>query len=55
MLCSGSNLAIFYTLALEELHLSARTITVPPDLIDRAASVGQIRLYQHQQVKQTTE
>lgn len=55
VLCSGSNLAIFYTLALEELHLSARTITVPPDLIDRAASVGQIRLYQHQQVKQTTE
>ncbi|GAB3223112.1 hypothetical protein GCM10027423_58100 [Spirosoma arcticum] len=55
VLCSGSNLAVFYKLAIDELQLSERTTTVLPDLIDRAASVGQIRLYQHQLIKQTTE
>lgn len=53
-LCSGSSLAVFYQLAIEELQLSARTTTVPPDLIDRAASVGQIQLYQHQHLNQPT-
>lgn len=55
VLCSGSNLAAFYELALKELRLSARTTPISPDLIDRAASVGQIRLYQHQPLKLTTE
>lgn len=55
VLCSGSNLAVFYELALKELRLSARTTIVPPDRIDRAASVGQIRLYQHQPLKLTIE
>lgn len=55
VLCSGSNLAVFYELALDELRLSARTTMVAPDRIDRAAGVGQIRLYQHQPLKLTIE
>ena len=55
MLCSGSKLSGFYQLAIAELGLSARTTVVSPDLIDRAASVGQIQLYRHQHLKQTTE
>ena len=52
ILCSGSNLSRFYTLAIETLGLFSRTVVVPPDLIDRAASVGQIVLFQHQTVKE---
>lgn len=55
VLCSGSNLAFFYELAIHELHLSDRSIIVPPDLTDQAASVGQVRLYQSQQLKPTTK
>jgi 2-dehydro-3-deoxygalactonokinase len=51
VLCSGSNLSIFYELALSELALQHRTLTIPAELVDRAASVGQIILYQNQTVK----
>ena len=55
VLCSGSNLSAFYSVAIETLGLSNRTVTVSPDLIDRAASVGQIILFQNQTVKAITE
>ncbi|MBC7922844.1 MAG: 2-dehydro-3-deoxygalactonokinase [Ferruginibacter sp.] len=48
VLCSGSNLYDFYRLALEELNLSDCTTTVPPDLIDRAATAGQIKIFRNQ-------
>ncbi len=47
VLCGGSNLSAFYELAIDELNLTNRTLTIPTALIDRAASVGQIRLYQN--------
>lgn len=54
VLCSGRKLSGLYQLALDELRLSARTEVVPPDLVDRAAGVGQVQLYRHQPVKSTT-
>lgn len=55
VLCSGNNLSAFYAVAIETLGLSNRTVTVSPDLVDRAASVGQIILFQNQTVKAITE
>ena len=55
VLCSGSNLSRFYTLAMETMGLIDRTMVVPPELIDQAASVGQILLFQNQTVKETTK
>lgn len=46
VLCSGSSLSGFYQVAIETMGLLDRTIVVPPDLIDQAASVGQIVLHQ---------
>lgn len=43
VLCSGNNLFEFYQLAIEVLGLSERTISVPPDVIDKAVVVGQIK------------
>ncbi len=47
VLCSGRSLAFFYKLALDALQLSNRTLTMPAELLDRAASVGQLRLFHH--------
>ncbi|MDB5240173.1 MAG: 2-keto-3-deoxy-galactonokinase [Spirosoma sp.] len=55
VLCSGSSLSRFYTLAMETVGLTKRTVVVPPELIDQAASVGQILLFQNQTVKETTK
>lgn len=52
VLCSSPNLAEVYELAIDELGLSDRTTFVPPDLIDRAAPAGQLRLFQHEREKQ---
>lgn len=52
VLCGGSNLSAFYELAIDELNLTNRTITIPTEVIDRAASVGQIRLFKNQFVTQ---
>lgn len=41
ILCSGSKLAPFYTWAVEELGLSARTRILPADVVDKAAGLGQ--------------
>ena len=48
VLCSGSTLSVFYKLALDELHLTNSTRILSAELIDKAASVGQVRLYQYQ-------
>ncbi|QJW90883.1 2-dehydro-3-deoxygalactonokinase [Spirosoma taeanense] len=53
VLCSGSRLAAFYKLAIDELKLSARTTFVPAELIDKAAGVGQVILFQNQALKVT--
>ncbi len=53
VLCSGSKLVSFYQLAIDALHLSGRTITVPADVIDRAAGVGQVLLFQNQVTNET--
>ena len=51
VLCSGYNLNSFYTLALEELGLSSRTITVPAPLIEKASIMGQIKIYKHNSIQ----
>lgn len=48
VLCSGSKLSAFYQLALDELGLTHRSLILPADLVDKAASVGQIQLFQNQ-------
>ena len=47
ILCSGSKLAPFYQLAIDALNLSDHTTSKPAELIDRAASVGQVILYRN--------
>ncbi|GAB3271200.1 2-dehydro-3-deoxygalactonokinase [Larkinella harenae] len=47
VLCSGSNLFPFYEQAIETLQLTDRTTTIPADVIDKAAFVGQTILFQH--------
>ena len=51
VLCGGRNLSSFYTLALEELGLSSRTITVSAPLIEKASVIGQIKIYQHNSIQ----
>ncbi|WP_020603728.1 2-dehydro-3-deoxygalactonokinase [Spirosoma spitsbergense] len=55
ILCGGSNLSSLYELAISELQLAHRTYTAPADLVDRAASMGQLLLFQYQLIKQPTE
>ncbi len=55
ILCSGSNLSHFYELAIDELQLTDRTITVPAELSDKAASIGQLHLFHNQLLKQSIE
>ncbi|GAB3941734.1 hypothetical protein GCM10028805_05370 [Spirosoma harenae] len=55
VLCSGTKLSGFYELALDELALLHRTITIPADLVDQAASIGQIILFQNQTAKVTAK
>jgi len=48
VLCSGNNLSELYKLAIEELDLSERTITVSSDIVDKATIAGQVKIYQNQ-------
>lgn len=48
ILCSGNNLYELYKLAMEELYLSDRTITISADLIDKATIAGQVKIAQNQ-------
>ena len=54
VLCSGSKLTGFYELAIRELNLADRATTIPADLIDQAASIGQVMLFRNQAIKVTT-
>lgn len=54
VLCSSPNLYKFYEIAMEVLNLSERTINVPPDIIDKAVVVGQIKIFQNQALKLET-
>ncbi len=54
ILCTGSNLSIFYQAAIDALQLTNRTHSIPAELIDKAASAGQVRLFQHQQTRSET-
>ncbi|GAA4396128.1 2-dehydro-3-deoxygalactonokinase [Nibrella viscosa] len=49
VLCCGSRLSPFYTLAIEELGLAERTTILSPELVDKAAIVGQVMLFQNHQ------
>ncbi|GAA4469896.1 2-dehydro-3-deoxygalactonokinase [Nibrella saemangeumensis] len=51
VLCCGSSLYPFYTLAIAELGLADRTTIVPPELVDKAAIVGQVILFQNHRKK----
>ena len=46
ILCSGSNLFEFYSRAIDELNLSARTTIVATDIVDKAAVAGQNLIFQ---------
>lgn len=48
ILCSGNNLYELYKLALEELHLAERTISIAADLLDKATIAGQVKIAQNQ-------
>lgn len=48
ILCSGNNLYELYKLAMQELNLSERTITISADLLDKATIAGQVKIVQNQ-------
>ena len=50
ILCSGSNLFALYKLALAELDLLSYTITIPPEIIDKATVFGQFKIFQNQKL-----
>ncbi|MEO6723040.1 MAG: 2-dehydro-3-deoxygalactonokinase [Ferruginibacter sp.] len=47
ILCSGSSLFPFYTNAIEVLGLTERSITLPAELVDKAAAIGHIKIFNH--------
>ncbi|RCR70951.1 2-dehydro-3-deoxygalactonokinase [Larkinella punicea] len=48
VLCSGTNLFPFYKQAIEDLKLAGRTTTMAAERIDKAAIIGQVILFQNQ-------
>ncbi|GAB4006034.1 2-dehydro-3-deoxygalactonokinase [Spirosoma migulaei] len=50
ILCSGNNLYELYKLAMDELNLSERTMTISVDLLDKATIAGQVKVAQNQLV-----
>ncbi|MFD1140078.1 2-dehydro-3-deoxygalactonokinase [Larkinella insperata] len=48
VLCSGTNLFPFYQQAITDLKLVDRTTFIPAEVIDQAAVVGQVILFQNQ-------
>ncbi|MCF0048641.1 2-dehydro-3-deoxygalactonokinase [Dyadobacter sp. LJ53] len=48
VLCSGQNLHALYKKAIETLQLGERAIIVPPDMVDNAATAGQIKIFEFQ-------
>lgn len=48
VLCSGQNLHAFYQKAIEILDLSNCATIIPPQMVENAASTGQIKIFEHQ-------
>ncbi len=48
VLCCQNNLYRFYKTAIETLNLSGRTTIVPPEIAARAATAGQIKIFENQ-------
>jgi 2-dehydro-3-deoxygalactonokinase len=48
VLCCGQNLHAIYQKALETLHLAENSIIMPSQMIDNAASAGQIKIFEYQ-------
>jgi 2-dehydro-3-deoxygalactonokinase len=46
-LCSGTNLFSLYKLALEHLDLSSKTSFVEPEIVDKSAVEGQLKIFHH--------
>ena len=53
VLSSGSNLFSYYEMAMEELNLLERTVIISPEVIDKAAIAGQVKIYQHELLQLT--
>ncbi len=47
LLCSGSNMYQFYKLGMEILDLQKQAIFIGPELMDRAAMEGQLKIFQN--------
>jgi 2-dehydro-3-deoxygalactonokinase len=50
ILCGGNNLYQPYKVAIETLNLSGRTTIIPSEIVDRAATIGHIRIFENQQL-----
>jgi 2-dehydro-3-deoxygalactonokinase len=48
VLCCQNNLYKLYKTAIETLNLSERTMIIPAATVDRAATAGQIKIFEHQ-------
>ncbi len=49
ILCSGNSLFQLYQLAIEKLNFGEQTIFIPPTMMDKAAFVGQFKIFQYYQ------
>ena len=47
LLCSGSNMYQFYKLGMEILDLQKQAVFIGPELMDRAAAEGQLKIFQN--------
>jgi len=48
VLCSGNNLYELYRMAIEELQLSDRTVTIPAGMVDKSAVAGHVKIFSYQ-------
>ncbi len=48
VLCGGHNLYHLYKAAIETLNLAGRATIIPSEIVDRAATIGHIRIFQNQ-------
>ncbi|MEJ0103944.1 MAG: 2-dehydro-3-deoxygalactonokinase [Bacteroidota bacterium] len=52
-LCCGKNMQPFYQMALEYASLAGKTITIAPEIMDRSAAAGQIKILKYLEAKTT--
>lgn len=48
VLCSGNNLYELYRMAIEELQLSERAVTIPATMVDKSAVAGHLKIFSYQ-------